>query len=221
MILLLSSQQCSFSFAVRQDLTLIFLGTNISFIQEVTPINIITWYAGFSWHGVNFHHSSLYGVMVCICAGNRQDRDVFIIAEQGFMEPRLFLFLSPPQQQPCCECIRVERGHTGREQLSPADPRGYYRPDRPCLAYKAVGRRGKEGTLRVMVFFPQVSIAHDGARFSWRWNTSLPMGRGEWILCFASTFCMAFVILSHKFFHFSSSYSPIHYGEVRRWLSRA
>lgn len=189
-----------FSFAGRRALTLIFLGTNISFIQELIAINIITyimkWCAGFSWHRVVFITVACVGLwFVFVLETVLIRQGCFYYCWAGLQRPKAF---SAPQPTPPATMLWVHkelrRDSPGRGQLSPTDPRRHSRPDKPCSAYKAVERRGKEGTLW-WCLSSWVSITHDGAQISWRWvSTCLPMGRGEWILCFASSFCTAFLL---------------------------
>ena len=80
--------------------------------------------AGFGWDRVNFLHSSSYGAVFWICAGNSADNTGMfsLLLSSAYTESRPFLLLTPPHQRGGWGCTRSWEG-TQRGQLTPTDQR--------------------------------------------------------------------------------------------------
>ena len=70
--------------------------------------------AGFGWGRVNFLHSSWYGAVVWICAGNSVDNTGMfsLLLSSAYTEPRPFLLLTHPTSEQAGGAQGVWRGHS-------------------------------------------------------------------------------------------------------------
>ena len=70
--------------------------------------------ARFDWDRVNFFHSSYYGTMFRICAGNSVDNTgmLSLLLSSAYTESGPFLLLTPPHQRVGWGAQGVGRGHS-------------------------------------------------------------------------------------------------------------